>query len=70
MDFANVSAALGTLSAYDASSSVSTGSLAYAVGAAMLSQSLELNEALGASMVQMMERSVNPELGGNIDVRV
>lgn len=70
MDFANVSAALGTLSAYDASSSVSSGSLAYAIGTEMLSQSLELNEALGASMVRMMERSVTPALGGNIDTYV
>ncbi len=70
MDFANVSAALGTLSAYDASSSVSSGSLAYAVSTAVLDQSLEMNEALGASMVQMMEHSVNPAVGGNIDLYV
>ena len=68
MDFANVNAALGTLSGYDAGSSVSSGSLAYAVGTVMLSKSLDLNEALGASMVQMMEHSVNPAVGGNIDV--
>ena len=70
MDFANVSAALSTLNSYDVSSSVSSGSLAYAIGTEILSQSLELNEALSASMVRMMERSVTPALGGNIDAYV
>ena len=32
MDFSNVDLALGTLTAYDSGSSVSSGSLAYAVG--------------------------------------
>ena len=70
MDIANISAALSTLSAYDAGSSVSTSSLAYAVGTEVLSQSLALSEELGTAMVQMMEHSVNPGLGGNIDVYV
>ena len=48
--------------------SVSQGSLAYAVGTAILSNQLEMNEALNASMIQMMEQSVTPHLGGNIDV--
>jgi len=52
------------------SSSVSSGSLAYAVGTAVLSQSLDLTQQMGASMIQMMEHSVNPELGGNIDMYV
>ena len=63
MDFSNVDLALGTLTAYDSGSSVSSGSLAYAVGTAVLQQ-------MGASMIQMMEHSVNPELGGNIDMYV
>lgn len=70
MDIANMNAALDTLSAYDAGSSVSPSSLAYAVGTEVLSQTLALNEALGTAMVQMMEHSVNPQLGGNIDVYV
>ena len=70
MDFSTVDMALGTLSAYDASSSVSQGSLAYAVGTAVLGQSLDLTQEMGASMVQMMERSVTPELGGSIDVYI
>lgn len=69
MDFSTVDMALGTLSAYDASS-VSQGSLAYAVDTAVLGQSLDLTQEMGASMVQMMERSVTPELGGSIDVYI
>lgn len=70
MDFANIDMALSTLSAYDAASSVSQGSLAYAVGTAVLSQSLDLTQEMGASMIQMMEHSVNPALGGTIDMYV
>lgn len=70
MDFSIVDAALGTMTAYDASSSVSTTSLTYAVGTELLSQSLDMTQAMGTSMIQMMERSVTPNLGGNIDVYV
>lgn len=70
MDFANIDIALSALSAYDASSSVSSASLAYAVGTEILSQSLDMTQEMGASMVQMMERSVTPELGGNIDIYI
>lgn len=70
MDFSNIDLALSTLSAYDASSSVSTSSLAYAVGTEILSQSLDMTQQMGASMIQMMEHSVTPELGGNIDVYI
>lgn len=70
MDFSNIDIALSTVSAYDAGSSVSTASLAYAVSTEVLSQSLDMNEALGTSMIQMMERSVTPELGGNIDLYI
>ena len=69
MDFTNIDLALGTLTAYDASSSVSSASLAYAVGTEILSQSLDMTQEMGASMIQMLERSVTPELG-NIDVYV
>ena len=70
MDFSNLDMALSTISAYDASSSVSSASLAYAVGTEILSQSIDMTQAMGASMIQMMERSVTPELGGNIDVYI
>ncbi|MBO5282681.1 MAG: YjfB family protein [Lachnospiraceae bacterium] len=45
------------------------------VGVAMLSKSIDMGEELGAGMVQMidaaaMERSVNPAVGGNVDIRL
>lgn len=45
------------------------------VGTAVLSKSLEQAKDLGASMTQMldaasMERSVNPDIGANIDIMI
>ena len=45
------------------------------VGTAVFSQSLEQTMNLSANMVEMldaaaMERSVNPDIGGNIDIMV
>ncbi len=45
------------------------------VGTAVLDKAMDTNETLGAGLVQMidaaaMERSVNPGVGENIDVRV
>lgn len=45
------------------------------VGTAVLSKTMDTNEALGAGLVQMidaaaMEQSVNPQVGGNIDFRI
>lgn len=45
------------------------------VGIAMLGKAMDTNEALGQGLVQMidsaaMERSVTPELGANIDLRL
>ncbi len=40
------------------------------VGVAMLSKSLDTVEDLGDGMVKMMEASVNPNLGQNIDIIV
>ena len=45
------------------------------VGTAMLGKATDTNEALGQGLVQMidsaaMERSVTPELGANIDLRL
>lgn len=45
------------------------------VGTAVLSKALDTNEALGQGLVQMidaaaMERSVNPAVGANFDMRV
>lgn len=45
------------------------------VGTAVLDKAMDTNEALGAGLVEMidaaaMERSVNPGVGENIDVRL
>ena len=36
----------------------------------MLGKSLDMTQALGAGMVQMMENSVTPYLGSNIDLYI
>ena len=38
------------------------------VGTAMLGESLDLLKEQGAAMTKMMEQSVTPYLGGNIDI--
>lgn len=40
------------------------------IGTLMLSKQLDLAETQGASMVEALERTVTPYLGGNIDIRV
>ena len=62
MDIGNVSSALSTLSMSE------SGSMAAAVSTAMLDKALETNETYGDAITKMMERSVNPAVGGNIDV--
>ena len=39
------------------------------VGTALLSNALDVQESVGAATVSMMEQSVNPTLGANIDIR-
>lgn len=40
------------------------------VGVAVLDNSLDMIEEMGAGMIKMMESSVNPNLGQNIDLYV
>ncbi|MDF2951243.1 MAG: hypothetical protein K0S18_826 [Anaerocolumna sp.] len=40
------------------------------VNVAVLSKNLDTIETLGDSMIQMMEKSVTPNLGQNIDVKL
>ncbi|MDE6926574.1 MAG: YjfB family protein [Acetatifactor sp.] len=54
---------------------LSTVSTMSKVSTAVLSKALDTNEALGEGLVQMldaaaMERSINPEVGGNIDISI
>ena len=67
MDITAVSSALSALSAYGP---YTTGSLGQAVSIEMLDQTMKMNEAMNAQLIQMMEQSVTPHLGGNVDIRV
>lgn len=63
MDIAGVSMALANISTQSK------------IGTAVLSKALDTNEELGAGLVQMidsaaMERSVNPDVGSNFDMRI
>jgi hypothetical protein len=40
------------------------------VGVAMLDMSLDTYKDAGATMTKLMEQSVNPDLGANIDISV
>ncbi len=57
------------------STDMKTYALQEKVGTAVLSKAMDTNEALAAGLVNMidaaaMERSVNPAVGGNFDVRI
>lgn len=41
-----------------------------AVGTAVMKQNMDVNETMGTEMVKMMEKSVTPNLGNNVDVRL
>lgn len=40
------------------------------IGVAILGKQLDITQELGDTMVQALERSVNPHIGGNIDISV
>lgn len=40
------------------------------VSTQVLKKTMDLQEAQGSQLVQMMEQSVNPGLGQNIDIRI
>lgn len=52
------------------STSISQANTLNAVGTAVLSMSLDTVESSGENLVKMMELSVNPNIGSNIDVSV
>lgn len=63
MDIAGISTALAQVN------------LSSQIGTAVLSKTMDTNEALGAQLVEMidsasMERSVNPMVGSNFDLRI
>ncbi len=49
-------------------SAMSAAKTSNAVGTAMLSKALDTQDETGAAMIKMMEHSVNPAVGGNIDI--
>ena len=66
----NIGALSSALSAVNTYGTYSTGSLAQVASVKMLDKAMENTEALNAQMIKMMEQSVNPNLGGNIDISV
>lgn len=52
------------------STNLSTINVVNDVQVAVLRQSLDTLETSGNSLTKMMEASVNPELGQNIDIRI
>ena len=64
MNIGNVSSALSAINASEPSS------LMESVGVKMLDKSLDASVSMNDSMIRMMEKSVTPYLGGNIDVSV
>ena len=67
MDIVAVSSALSAVQSYGPYAS---GSLAQVASIKMLDNTMEMSEAMNAQLISMMEQSVNPNLGGNIDIRV
>ena len=41
-----------------------------AVSTAVMKQNMDTNETMGGEMVKMMEKSVTPHLGNNVDVKL
>ncbi len=62
--------ALSALNSYGTGSSDGVGSLGYAVSTAVLGKSIDMSREIGDAMVKMMENSVNPGVGGNVDFRI
>ena len=64
MDIANVGSALLAVGSSD------PGSLSGAVSLKMLENAMDSNESMSLGLSKMMENSVYPHLGSNIDVSV
>ena len=52
------------------SMSIASESISSQVSVAMLAKTLDMQEVMGEEMTTMMEMSVNPSVGGNIDIRL
>lgn len=49
---------------------LSNANIKTSVGMAMLNKALDTDQADGEALISMMERSVNPMVGQNIDIRI
>ena len=49
---------------------LSNANMSSAVGMALLDKALETDQVNGDAMTRMLERSVNPLVGQNIDIRI
>ena len=54
----------------NASMALQSSMLMQNVGTAVLANAIDTAQEMGEGMTRIMEQSVNPELGGNVDVRV
>ncbi|MBO4952297.1 MAG: YjfB family protein [Wujia sp.] len=61
---------IAAIGSSDISLSVSGTSNMNAIDTALLRKSLDAVETNGAMLTQMMEQSVNPNIGANIDIRL
>ena len=52
------------------STALSMSKLSNEIGTLMLRKQLDNAEVMGESMIKIMEQSVTPHLGGNIDISV
>lgn len=64
MDISLINSALDSVQANSPTSTMGQ------VSIAMLDKSMEVNDAMSQSMIQMIERSVNPAVGGNFDMSI
>lgn len=64
MDFSGMNAALSAVN------STSPSSVAGLTSMKMLSNTIDASEQMGTELVKMMENSVTPYIGGNIDLSV
>ncbi len=53
-----------------ASTVLSNANVQSSVGMAMLNKAMDTQEANGEALASMLERSVNPMVGQNIDIRI
>ena len=61
---------IAAIGSSDISLSVSGTSNMNAIDTALLRKSLDAVETNGAMLTQMMEQSVNPKIGANMDIRL